>query len=419
MKIITNTICSVLILLVISSCHLYKTKSSNDDSIWIDSWANSHLSTTVTRFEIETQATVPAQFSNQTLRLNIWNQLSGDKIRIRFSNAFGKKPLVIGAATVALPDAVAGSIRPDTNRQLTFGGKATITLMPGEEKWTDAVELRVFPLSNISVSIYLPETFTPDQFHPTALKTGFVFSQPGNQTSAATLDSSATKTSMSFFINNLQIHANNKKTAPKVVVTLGDSITDGAVSDIDTETNWPPYLAKRIAQERKPDEIAVINMGIGSNRFCASNGAGPSGLTRIKKDVLARANVRWVILLEGINDISYEHISAENLINCYKTAISELRTNNIKVYQSPLLPIKHSVKDTPENEATRIAVNQWIRNTSAKEGGPDAVIDFESAVWDPNDRAQILPAFTTDHVHPNSAGYISMAKAIDLKLFDE
>jgi lysophospholipase L1-like esterase len=419
MKTTKKIISSVFVLLLISSCQLQKNPVSNSEGLWIDSWASSHLSTTVTRFEVETQATIPAQFSDQTLRLIIWNQLAGEKIRIRFSNAFGKKPLVIGAAHIALPDQSPGSIKPDTNRQLTFDNKAGVTLEPGEEKWSDPVNFSVVPLTNLSISIYLPETFTPDQFHPTALKTSFVFSAKGDQTSASDLDPLATKTSMLFFINNLQIKAEGKKSAPKVLVTLGDSITDGAVSDIDTETNWPGYLAKRLAQEQKPDRISVINMGIGSNRFCASEGAGPSGLTRLQKDVFARENVRWVILLEGINDISYEHISAKNLIDCYKSAISQLRARNIKVYQSPLLPIKHSVKDTPENEATRMQVNQWIRNTSAKEGGPDAVIDFESAVWDPNDRAQILPQYTSDHVHPNSSGYISMAKAIDLNLFKD
>ena len=410
---------SLFCLLFISSCHHQSKHFGEQQELWIDSWASSHLSTTVTRFEIETQATIPAQFSNQTLRLIIWNQLAGDTVRVRFSNIFGKRPLVIGAAHIALPDQKAGSVKPHTNRQLTFDKNTAITLKPGEEIWSDPVNFSVAQLTNLAVSIYLPETFTPDQFHPTALKTSYVFSQPGDQTSTTNLDPLATTTSMLFFIDNLQVKFKDRKSAPKVLVTLGDSITDGAVSDIDTETNWPGYLAKRIAQEKKPNQISVINMGIGSNRFCATDGAGPSGLTRIKKDILARANVKWVILLEGINDISYEHISAEKLIDCYKTAISELRANKIKIYQSPLLPVKGSVKDTPENEATRTQVNQWIRNTPAKDGGPDAVIDFESAVWDPNDHAQILPAFTTDKVHPNSAGYISMAKAIDLDLFEE
>ncbi len=407
----------LITLLFISSCHHAGKHVDEQQELWIDSWASSHLSTSVVRFAPETQATIPAQFDNQTLRLIVWNQLSGDSIRIRFSNVFGKSPLLIGAAHIAYPDSAPGSIIENSSRQLLFDGKSQIQLAPGQEVWSDELNFSVKPLSNLAVSIYLPETFTPDQFHPTALKTSYVFSVKGDQTTQAQLDSLATKTSMLFFIDNLQIKSKPTAKKPQVLVTLGDSITDGAVSDIDTETNWPGYLAKRIAKEKSLDQISVINMGIGSNRFCASDGAGPSGLKRIEKDVLARPEVRWVILLEGINDISYEHISAEKLIDCYKTAISELRANKIKVYQSPLLPIKHSVKDTPENEATRLAVNHWIRNTSPEAGGPDQVIDFESAVWDPNDHAQILPAFTTDFVHPNSAGYIQMAKSVNLELF--
>jgi len=379
---------------------------------WLDSWANSHLSTAVTKNELQVQATIPEVLDHQTIRLVLWNQLAGDSVRVRITNQFGLKSLHINSARIAV-HAGQGKIELETDRALTFDGKTSVSIPKGEEIWSDPVNLRVTAEQELAVSLYIATSFTPVQFHPVGLSTAYLSSNSGDKTAAEYFPKQST-TTMNFFVNNLQVNTTRDSS---VIVALGDSITDGCCVAPDLRANWPDGLSKKLRRNIQNKQFSVINMGIGSNRFCASDGAGPSGLHRLEHDVLSRNGVDYVVIMEGINDISYEHISANALITCYKTAIVQARKAGIKVLMSPLLPIKYSVKDTPENELTRQAVNTWIRTTSLEMGGPDAVIDFESAVMSEEDKLMINKNFTTDFVHPNEKGYAAMVDAIDLTLF--
>jgi len=201
----------------------------------------------------------------------------------------------------------------------------------------------------------------------------------------------------------------------RVVVTLGDSITDGAASDVDANGSWPDVLSKRLATAAGRAPISVVNMGIGSNRFVSAPRAGPTGIDRLEEEVLQRPNVTHLVLMEGINDISYEHVAPAVLIDAYKAAIARAHAKGIKVVVATLLPIQNSVKDTPANIATQQAVNAWIR---AGEGF-DGVIDFEKVVQDPQNPLRIRADLTRDFVHPNTLGYRLMGESIDLGLFEK
>ena len=155
-------------------------------------------------------------------------------------------------------------------------------------------------------------------------------------------------------------------------------------------------------------------MGIGSNRLATADVAGPAGLKRLQDDVLSRPNVSHLILLEGINDISYEQITPEKLIAAYQEVIDKAHAKVIKVLGATLLPIQNSRKDTPANIATQQAVNKWIREP----GHFDAVLDFEKVVQDPQNPLRIRANLTGDYVHPNTEGYRLMGESIDLKLFE-
>jgi len=374
---------------------------------WIDSWAASFLSTTVNG---ATQ--IAPSFDNQTLRLNVFTKLGGTKVRIKLTNKFATNTLNVGAVQIAL-QAEKNTIDEASDRTVTFGGKAGITLQPGEEVWSDPVTLSVKQHVTVAISVYVPDKITPTTFHPTGLHTSYL-SAPGNFTGMATLPlaSSRSITTGVVIVTGLQVWA-PKKT--KVAICFGNSITDGAASMNDVNGSWPDVLSKRIPVLPSGKPFSVINMGIGSNRVVSSDLAGPSGVHRFANDVLSRPNVAYLIIMEGINDISYENATAAAITGAYATMIAQAHKKGIKVYGATLLPIGNSRKYTVENEATRQAVNIWIRTP----GNFDAVLDFEEVVKDAGTNPlRIRSEWTGDYVHPNTAGYAAMGNYIPLHLFE-
>jgi lysophospholipase L1-like esterase len=378
---------------------------------WVDAWAVSYLPTTVNG----APQAVPT-FRDQTLRLNMFIKLGGTGLRVKLSNRFSSQPLVIGGAHVAVRRAVDGTtpmaaIVLGTDRVLTFDGAKTLKLEPGKEMWSDPVDLEAKQHQDITVSLYLPESTTPEAFHPTGLKTQYVAA--GDHCGDTILQSAGagSRTTMYFFVSGLQVLAPARS---RVIVALGDSITDGAASANDMNGSWPDVLSKRLPALQDGTPVCVINMGIGSNRLLTSDAAGPAGIKRLEEDVLSRPNVSHLIVMEGINDISYEHVPAPELTATYQQIIDKAHAKGIKVFGATLLPIQNSTKDTPANEATRQAVNRWIREA----GRFDAVLDFEKVVQDPQNPLRIRKELTSDYVHPNTEGYRLMAESVALELFE-
>ena len=380
---------------------------ANVAATWVDSWAASFLSTSVNGAVQSTPT-----FNNQTFRVNVFTKLGGTQVRVKFCNKFATNTLTVGAAHVALRSSN-NTIVSTSDHALTFNGLAGVTLAAGAEVWSDPVSLTVTQHVTVAISVYVPGSFHPTTFHPTGLHTSYI-SKSGNYTATTTLPLAAwnNKTTEVVMVSGLQVMASS---TAEVAIAFGNSITDGAGATNNANGNWPDVLSNRIPSLPSGAAFAVINMGIGSNRVVASDLAGPSGVHRFADDVLARPNVKYVILLEGINDISYHHASAATITGAYATLVTEAHGAGILVYGATLLPIGNSTKYTVANEATRQAVNTWIRTA----GNFDAVLDFEAVVKDPGTNPlRIKSTLTSDYVHPNAAGYSAIGNSIPATLFN-
>jgi lysophospholipase L1-like esterase len=341
--------------------------------------------------------------------------IGGRRVRIQLSNAFGSAPLAIGAAHIAIRDRDA-AILWASDRALLFGGRPACSIPPGATEISDPVDLYFPAAIDLAVSIYLPETATTDNMHAVGLHTTYI-SKEGDAT-AAPVFPAATTTQSYYFLTNVDVAAPPNAAA---IVTFGDSITDGSVSTPDTDRSWPSFLARRLAASGGAN-IAVLNQGIAGNQLLR-DGAGVNALARFDRDVLAQPGVKWLMILEGINDIgigsiSNMPVSSDDLIAALKQLIERAHEHGIKAIGCTLTPYEGAAYYSESGELVRMAVNQWIRASSNGAGAFDAVVDFEAATRDPDHPKQLRPGFDNgDHLHPNDAGYQAMANAIDLSIF--
>lgn len=270
--------------------------------------------------------------------------------------------------------------------------------------------MEISSAENLAVSIYLPNQTEPATWHPRAFTTSYV--SAGDNAAAIDVGSTQTITSWPYLTDLLVTPV----VYTGVIVALGDSITDGYGSTTDTNGSWPSQFFDAIQQSSFAGTLAVVNSGISGNRVLHDN-YGLSALTRFQRDVLEIEGVRYVILFEGINDISdfmgdYP-VTADQVIAGYQRLIADAHVGGIKIYGATLTPIGIAVHAPGDMESTRLAVNQWIRTSGAFDG----VLDFEAAVRDPSNPESIIPSLTVDNVHLNSAGYGVLANSIDLTLF--
>ena len=356
-------------------------------------------------------------FANQTVRMILRTSIGGPRARVKLSNAFGASPVIVGAAHIARRG-TASSIVAGTDRALTFAGKASFTMMPGAVVVSDPVDLPVPALGDLAVSLYLPSDTGAPTTHATALHTTYVSSE-GDFTAQSEFPLAGT-TQQYYWLASVEVAAPADAAA---IVAFGDSITDGARSTPDTNNSWPALLAQRLGTNKATANIAVINEGIGGNRLFtdAAGLAGVSALARLDRDAFSHPGVKWLMILEGINDIgtlasttSPTPITKDDLIWVLQQVIDRAHAHGIKVIGCTLTPYEGAGYARENGEAIRSAINQWIRTS----GAFDAVVDFEAATRDPNNPKRFKPEFDPgDHLHPNDAGYKAMADVVDLSVF--
>jgi lysophospholipase L1-like esterase len=362
---------------------------------------------------IDNPGNVPVQFatpdlSNVTLRQVVRISAGGKRLRLRLSNETSADALTLGAVHVgkAGPD---GSIVPGTDRAVTFAGRPNVTAPASSPILSDPIDLPTQDLDRLAISIYVPGQVAPRQ--PRTLY-DYVAGTPGDQTAAAQLPQQKLLR-VPAYVTLVEVEPT---AATSVVVTFGDSITEGATSTSNAFRSWPDRLAERIA----PSHWAVVNAGISGNRLLRY-GAGPAAPARFDRDVLSVPGVKAVILLEGINDIgigfgrpnSAEPVTLEALEAADLQLIARAHEHGIRVIGATLTPYGGAGYAAPAGEQVRQELNQWIKTGGAFDG----VIDFAAAVADPKDPLTIAAPFNIrDHLHPNDAGYKAMGDAIDLKL---
>lgn len=354
------------------------------------------------------------QFNNQTLRQIVRTSVGGSRVRIVLSNIFGTAPLPIGAAHIALRDKES-AIVPQSDRTVSFSASPTVTIPAGAVIVSDPIDLAVPPLGDVAIDLYLPgrtDTPSPVTMHAAALQTSYV-SAAGNHAGEPVLDSAMASPSW-FLIARVEVIS-----PADAIVAFGDSITDGARSTPDTNNRWPDQLARRL-NASSPSKFAVLNAGIGGNRLLSDGvyNFGVNALARFEHQVLEQTGVTHVIVLEGINDIGFAMHDATpgaaELIAAHRQMIERAHTRGLKIFGATLTPFEGSARFTPEGEAKREALNEWIRTAKVYDG----VVDFDAATRDPNQPKRFKAEFDSgDHLHPNDAGYIAMGNAIDVSLF--
>jgi lysophospholipase L1-like esterase len=362
-------------------------------------------------------------FKNQTLRLIIRSTLAAKRLRIRLSNLYGNQKLTVGGAHIALRDAASERIVLGSDRKLSFGGETAAAIGPGALIVSDPVDLEVKALSDLAVSLYIPGE-VPEAFpitgHGNCHQTNYL-SVEGDHTAAASLPVKD-KTENWYFLSAIEVLAPANTGG---IVCFGDSLTEGNLSSLDSNSRWPDQLARRLGA-RGGRAFGVVNQGIGGNRILHDL-RGDSALRRFDRDVLAQPGVTHAVVYIGTNDLRNQRgnpaevVTAEQMIAGLKQLALRAKAGGLTVYGATMIPYEnetyHPGAWTPQGEAKRQAINEWMR----ARGGEyfDALIDFDRAVLDPARPTSMRAEYDCgDHLHPSDNGYRHMGDAIDLRLFE-
>ena len=350
--------------------------------------------------------------TNNTLRQIVRVSIGGDLLRFRFSNTFSEQPVTMKSVTIA--NSCNGSVVDvSTQKPLTFQGERNVTMQPGEIVISDPVVFSLTAGSRLAVTIYFGETSATVTGHPGSRTTSYILT--GDQ-SASVDFSKAIKTDHWYVINGIDVEAPPEAAA---IAILGNSITDGRGSGTNKQNRWTDVLSERLLNNAATSRYSVLNLGIGGNRVI-HGGLGPTALDRFDRDILTQSGVRWLLILEGINDIGGAKTEetalqvVNDLIDAYSLMIEKAHAKGIKVFGCTILPFEGSFYDTPFRQEARDKVNDWIRNS----GKFDAVIDFDQVMCSAAAPKKMQSDLHDgDLLHPNELGYKKMGEAIDLHFY--
>ncbi len=417
---------------------------------WVSTWKADPTGST---------GAIPA--GTQTLREIISPRRSGDVVRLRLTNRQGMFPVSLSQVWLGTQQSGAQLV-PGSNKQLTFGGRTDISLLPGEDVVSDPIPYRVASFTKLAISMQangyqgIPLLSSS---HSVSRETNYFSTVPvviggGASKEGAdgfqpfTLTAGVTFQASWHFIAGLDVQTMDPK--PRTVVTFGDSITDGLtvnpatdntfienLANLGTDERYPDFLQRRLDAIPKYKPFAVVNAGIAGNRLTAGPYApffGPRGLDRLETDVLQVPGVTDVIVHMGINDIAFDESAqtigsraiAQTVIAGFKELITRLHARGIRVMLGTIMPAKGAglgsaspavnggvAHGTDITDSLRIEVNQWILGPG--KAMSEGVVDFDVCMRDPRNTSFLNPAYNSgDNLHPNAAGYSVMANCVDL-----
>ncbi|QXA09395.1 SGNH/GDSL hydrolase family protein [Acinetobacter pittii] len=382
-------------------------------SQWVTTWAASPQKVWNKDFVFPTN--IPEQISNQTIKQISQISLGGEAVRLVFTNQYGDQPLYIDKTTVGL---VKGqSLKSKNAYPVYFSGKLKAQILPGKQLMSDPIQLPVPDHAQLMVNTFIQKPTIFKTFHWDAKQTSWLIT--GNQTANLNTPSSAKTTTARLLLSAIEVKPKRKS---HVVAVVGDSITDGATATLDANTRWTDFLAKRLSAHH----VAVINSGISGNRLL-NDGMGDSALERLKKEVFQYSGVKTLIVLVGINDISWPGTAFapkqqiptfEALTQGYKHVVEEAHRQGIQVIGATLLPFSGALPNTPldnyyqpNKDELRQRINHWMRTSHTFDG----VLDLEQGLKDPKHPDRLNPIYDSgDHLHPNDKGNQQMANLVDL-----
>ncbi|WP_445406339.1 SGNH/GDSL hydrolase family protein [Acinetobacter seifertii] len=380
---------------------------------WITTWSASPQKVWNKDFVFPTL--IPEQISNQTIRQVSQISLGGEAVRLVFTNQYGEQPFYIDQTTIGLANAA--SLKSKSTYPVYFSGQLKAKILPGKQLVSDPIELAVPDHTQLVVNSFIQKPATFKTFHWDAKQTSWIIA--GNQTTNLTTPTDAKTTTARLLLSAIEVKPKQKA---QVVAVIGDSITDGATATLDANSRWTDFLAKRLSVH----QVAVINSGISGNRLL-TDGMGDSVLKRLNSEVFQYSGVKTLIVLIGINDISWpgtafaskqQIASFEALTEGYKRVVREAHKQGIHVIGATLLPFSGALPNTPldnyyqpNKDQLRQRINQWIRTSHTFDG----VLDLDNGLKDPKHPDRLNPIYDSgDHLHPNDRGNHHMAELVQL-----
>ena len=377
---------------------------------WVATWTASPMAATPARLT-GTDDFSSAGFNDETIRNIVWTSVGGQAVRISLSNQFGRRPVTFGQVDIGI-SAGGPLIIPGTNQRVTFAGKMSVTILPGASAVSDPVRMTVPAQTDLAVSLFTSGPTGPATYHSDSQQVNYI-SAPGDYADSGSAAGFTTMSQHWYFLDEVDVQVG--AATGDTIVAFGDSITDGYQSTVGANDRWPDDLAERFLAGPPGQLHPVVDEGISGNRvLVGSVRFGVSAQARFLSDTAALSGARYIILLEGINDIGFSLTPVARIVAGYERLIAAAHASGLKIFGATLTPFQGSGYYSAAGEAERETINHWIRTSGAFNG----VIDFDRALRDPADPLRLLPAFDSgDHLHPNDVGYQAMAYAINVALF--